>query len=161
MPGVARPPASIPRLPLLIPDPTLAVADFSTYPNSLSLKTKGSGQLGASFNPLEAGNTNAIWTSSDTSIATVDSNGVVTGLKAGIATVTGTSEDGGFTDKTWVTVVKDLIGMIPPGVNYAPYGTATQSSTDFGGEPSRAIDDNINGAYSQSSVSYTANETNP
>ncbi len=144
-----------------IPDPSLSVKGFSTYPNSLNIKTKSSGQLGASFSPLEAGNTNVIWTISDTTIARVDSNGVVTGYKAGIATVTGTSEDGGFTDKTWVTVVKDLIGMIPPGVNYAPYGTATQSSTDYGGDPSRAIDDNISGAYSQSSVTHTANEPNP
>ena len=144
-----------------VPDPALSVTGFSTYPNSLTVKTKSSGQLGSSFSPLEAGNTKVIWTSSDTSIATVDSNGVVSGIEAGIATITGTSVDGGFTDYTWVTVVKDLVGMIPPGVNYAPYGIASQSSIDYDGEPSRAIDENISGAYSQSSVTHTANEPNP
>ena len=87
-----------------IPDPGLAVTDFSTYPNSLPVKTKSSGQIGTSFSPLEAGNTKVIWSSSDTSVAVVDSNGVVSGLKAGSATITGTSEDGGFTDIQTVTV---------------------------------------------------------
>ena len=144
-----------------IPDPGLAVTDFGTYPNSLSVKTKGSAQIGTNFSPLEAGNTSVIWISSDTTIAKVDSSGVVTGLKEGSVTVTGTSEDGGFTDFTWVRVVEDLVGMIPPGVNIAPFGTATQSSTDYNGDASRAIDDNISGAYSQSSVTHTASETFP
>ena len=144
-----------------VPDPGLAVEGFSTYPNSLTVKTKGSGQIGACFSPLEAGNTGLIWISSDTTIAKVDSSGVVTGLKEGSVTVTGTSEDGGFSDKTWVRVVKDLIGMNPSGVNIAPYGTASQSSTDYNGDASRAIDDNVNGAYSQSSVSHTASEDFP
>jgi len=144
-----------------VPDPGLAVTGFSTYPNRLTVKTKGIGQIGTSFSPLEAGNTSVIWTSSDPMIAQVDSGGVVTGLNNGSVMVTGTSEDGGFTDFTWITVVKDLVGMIPPGVNMAPFGTATQSSTDFNGEASRAIDGNTEGAYSQSSVTHTASETNP
>lgn len=144
-----------------IPDPSLALTDFSTYPNSITVKTKGSGQIGASFSPLEAGNTSVIWISSDTTIAKVDSSGVLTGLKEGSVTVTGTSEDGGFSDFTWVKVVKDLVGVVPSGVNIAPTGTASQSSTDYSGEASRAIDDNINGAYTQSSVSHTASESFP
>ena len=144
-----------------LPEPGLSVTDFSTYPNSLTVKTKSSGQLGTSFSPLEAGNTKVIWTSSDTTIAKVDSSGVVTGLKAGSVRVTGMSEDGGFTDFTWVTVIKDLVGIIPPGINIAPEGTASQSSTDYNGEASRAIDDNIDGAYSQSSVTHTTSEAFP
>ena len=147
-----------------VPEPGLTLTDFSTYPNSLTVKTKSSGQIGACFSPLEAGNTGVIWISSDTTIARVDSSGVITGLKEGSVTVTGTSEDGGFSDFTWVRVVKDLVGMIPPGVNIAPYGTATQSSTDYNGDASRAIDDNINGAllsvfrnpYSQRRLSLVA-----
>jgi hypothetical protein len=44
-------------------------------------------------------------------------------------------------------------------VNIAPgQGTASQSSTDFGGAASRAIDDNTNGNYFAGSVSHTALE---
>ncbi len=144
-----------------VPDPSLALTDFSTYPNSLTVKTKSNARLGASFSPLEAGNTGVIWISSDTTIARVDSSGVLTGLKEGSVTVTGISEDGGFSDFTWVKVIKDLVGVIPPGVNIAPFGTATQSSTDYSGEASRAIDDNTDGAFAQSSVTHTASEAFP
>ncbi len=41
-------------------------------------------------------------------------------------------------------------------VNVAPRGTATQSSTDFGGDASRAIDGDTNGAYGAGSVTHTA-----
>jgi len=45
--------------------------------------------------------------------------------------------------------------------NLALSGTATQSSTDFGGDPARAIDGDTNGAYAGQSVTHTANEPNP
>ena len=44
------------------------------------------------------------WSSSDVSIATVDSNGVVTGVAAGNATITATSTDGGFQAMTTAVV---------------------------------------------------------
>jgi len=46
-------------------------------------------------------------------------------------------------------------------VNLALSGTATQSSTDYGGVPERAIDDNTNGAYNGDSVTHTATEAQP
>ena len=48
-----------------------------------------------------------------------------------------------------------------PISNLALSGTATQSSTDFGGEASRANDGNTNGAYSGASVTHTRNEEKP
>lgn len=45
--------------------------------------------------------------------------------------------------------------------NLATSGTASQSSTDYGGEASRAIDGNTNGAYNGASVTHTANEPFP
>lgn len=45
--------------------------------------------------------------------------------------------------------------------NVAPKGTATQSSTDHGGAPARAVDGNKNGTYNNSSVTHTKEEANP
>ena len=45
--------------------------------------------------------------------------------------------------------------------NIALGKTATQSSTDFGGVPERAIDGNTSGLYSTGSVSHTGNESEP
>lgn len=41
--------------------------------------------------------------------------------------------------------------------NLALAGTASQSSTDYGGEPERAIDNDTNGSWSNGSVTHTAN----
>ena len=45
--------------------------------------------------------------------------------------------------------------------NIAPLGTANQSSTDFGGSASRAIDGNTDGRYSNNSVTHTTNRNRP
>lgn len=50
-------------------------------------------QLNATVLPIEAGNKNIIWTSSNTSFATVSTEGLVTGLTEGITTITATSDD--------------------------------------------------------------------
>lgn len=44
------------------------------------------------------------WSSDDTSVATVDSTGKVTGVAAGTATITVETVDGNFTDDCEVTV---------------------------------------------------------
>lgn len=59
-----------------------------------------------SFNPSNATNKNiASWTSSDPTVATVTSAGVVRGVKAGTATITATSAEGGYQASCTVTVV--------------------------------------------------------
>ncbi len=56
--------------------------------------------------PDNATDKSIIWTSSDDTIATVDANGKVTALKEGTATITATTNDGGFTASCVITVVK-------------------------------------------------------
>ena len=58
----------------------------------------------ATINPSNASNKNVYWTSSDQSVATVDNTGKVTALKAGSATITVTTEDGGKTATCKLTV---------------------------------------------------------
>jgi uncharacterized protein YjdB len=44
------------------------------------------------------------WSSEDDTVATVDSNGKVTGIAEGIVNITVTTSDGGFTDTCEVLV---------------------------------------------------------
>jgi hypothetical protein len=53
-------------------------------------------QLTASVLPLNALNQTVTWSSSDAEVATVNENGLVTGLKFGEVVITATTEEGGF-----------------------------------------------------------------
>ena len=61
-------------------------------------------QLTAVVAPADAINNNVTWTSSNPSVAAVDSNGLVTPGAAGTATITVTTAEGGFTASSQVTV---------------------------------------------------------
>ncbi|MDG0791516.1 Ig-like domain-containing protein [Cohnella ginsengisoli] len=71
-----------------------------------SLIAGTAGQVTATIMPAEATNKTVVWTSSDTSVATVGADGKVTAKAPGTATITATTEDGGFTATTTVTVTK-------------------------------------------------------
>ena len=62
--------------------------------SSTILDNKGQTYLTASVKPYNASNTNVTWKSSNSSIASVDRYGYVTGKKAGKVTITATAADG-------------------------------------------------------------------
>jgi uncharacterized protein YjdB len=53
--------------------------------------------LSVSFTPVNTTNKKIIWTSSNSSIATVSETGEITGIGEGTAIITAKSDDGGFT----------------------------------------------------------------
>lgn len=63
----------------------------------LELTVNDTAKLTATVTPANADNAKVSWTSSDETVAIVDKNGNVTAVGAGTATVTVTTEDGGFT----------------------------------------------------------------
>ncbi len=62
--------------------------------------------LGVVVSPTDANNKTVMWTSSDPSVATVSSTGVVTAMKSGEAVITVTTNDGGFKDSCTVTCLQ-------------------------------------------------------
>lgn len=76
---------------------TVAVSGVSLSKTTLSLVEGGSETLTATVAPSNATNKAVSWKSSDAGTATVDSNGKVTAVKAGSATITVTTSDGGKT----------------------------------------------------------------
>ena len=84
--------------------PTVRVTGVSLDKSSLSLSAGGSSQLTATVYPANAGNKAVSWSSSDTSVASVSSSGLVTAVGGGVATITVTTADGGYTASCAVTV---------------------------------------------------------
>ena len=90
----------------------ISVAGVSLNLTSVELTEGDETTLTATVNPDNATNKNVTWKSSDSSVATV-SGGKVTALKAGAATITVTTEDGG---KTAVCEVKVNAKVVEPEV---------------------------------------------
>ena len=87
-------------------EPTL-VTSLSLNKSVATLKTNETITLIANVFPTAAQNRTVTWSSSDTSVATVSSEGVVTALKVGTATITATTTDGSnLTATCKVTVVE-------------------------------------------------------
>ena len=77
-----------------------------------SLKVGESEKLQPTITPSNADNKKVIWTSSDSNVATVDTEGNVTAVKAGQVTITATSEDNAEIKATCaVTVIQPVTGI--------------------------------------------------
>ena len=88
----------------------IAVESVALDKTDLTLETgSDSVKLTATVAPENATNKSVIWTSSDSSVASVDQDGNVKALKAGTATITATTEDGSKTASCKVTVKDSVI----------------------------------------------------
>jgi glucosylceramidase len=83
---------------------TVAVTGVSLSPTSANVSVGSTQQLTATVAPANATNKNVSWASSNPSVATVNATGLVTAVASGSATITVTTQDGGFTATTAVTV---------------------------------------------------------
>lgn len=72
----------------------VAVTNISLSPWTILLATGASRQLTATITPEDASNKNVTWSSSNTSVATVNSSGVVTAKAVGEAVITCQASDG-------------------------------------------------------------------
>lgn len=82
---------------------------LNTIEATLNLADHETLQLTKTITPNTATNKNVVWNSTDTSVATVSSNGLVTPVGTGVAVITCTAQDpGGFFALCAVTVVNNI-----------------------------------------------------
>lgn len=84
--------------------PAVAVTGVSVAPTTATVAAGSTESLTATVAPANATDKAVTWSSSDTAVATVSDEGVVTGVAAGSANITVTTHDGSFTATCAVTV---------------------------------------------------------
>ena len=82
----------------------ISVTGVTISDNSITVDEYRTYTLSATVLPENALNKNVVWSSSDSNIASVDSNGVVSGISTGNTTITVTTVDGGYTAQCSVSV---------------------------------------------------------
>ena len=117
---------------------TVAVTSVNIVPTSISVATGATSQLSAIVSPSNASNQNVLWSSSNANIASVSATGLVTGVSAGTATVTVTTQDGNKTDVCTVNVTGSGGGGTT--TNLALNKSATASSQQTGNEANKGND---------------------
>ena len=90
---------------------TVKVTGISLNKTNSTIKVGATDTLTATVLPTNATNQNVTWTTSDKNIATV-SNGVITGIAKGTATITATTEDGNHTADCEVTVSEETSEIV-------------------------------------------------
>lgn len=83
---------------------SVPVTGVTVNPTSATVNVGSTTTITATVAPADATNKNVTWSSNNTSVATVNSSGVVTGVAAGSATITVTTQDGNKTATCAITV---------------------------------------------------------
>ncbi|MCH5151821.1 MAG: glycosyl hydrolase 53 family protein [Clostridiales bacterium] len=95
------------------PDTTVHVESVTVAPTQLTLVEGRTSQLTATVLPEDATDKSVTWSSSDNSVATVDSNGIVTAHVKGTATITVVTTDGQLDATCAVTVEEPAADEVP------------------------------------------------
>ena len=136
---------------------TVIIAEYVPTPvtgvvldrETLSLTIGGgttTAKLAASTVPVHADNQNISWSSSDDKVATVNQNGTVTAVAEGSATITVTTEEGGFTAECTVTVTT----YVAP--SYTPPTTKTVTRKNEDGSTTKIVTDLRTGAVTETTT---------
>jgi uncharacterized protein YjdB len=93
-----------------------AVSGVKLNKSSVVLAVGGTETLIPTLQPANAGNRALTWSSSDTTIAAVSNDGVISGVALGTATITVTTAEGAFTAACEVTITVPSVPGYGPGM---------------------------------------------
>lgn len=130
------------------------VTNVLAFPETSEIYVGDILELHAEVVPENASNKNIIWSSSDDNIASVTAEGVVTGYNPGVATMTVTTEDGGYQTKCFVNVKE-----VKPKVNLALNKRAYSNSISGSNQPANAVDGNTSTRWTAKSNTSNVNLT--
>ncbi len=116
------------NLPFNLTNPSVAVTSVSITPNSLTLVSGQTSQLSNTILPTNATNKAVTYSSSNTSVATVNASGFVTAITPGSASITVKTNDGNKTASTIITVSPVIINQAPVVSFASPSSTTSYTA---------------------------------
>ncbi len=131
----------------------IEVTSVAVLPTSLNINIGTSQQLSATISPANASNKKINWSSSNETVATVNSDGLVTAVSIGNATITATTEDGAKVATAGVTTFEQVLvtGIsVSPSTSTLSIGNTQQLTASV--LPSNASNKSITWASSNSNV---------
>ena len=133
---------------------TVVVSSVSVAPTSTSIAVNQTYQLNATILPTNATNQSVTWSSSNTTVATVSTTGLVTGKVAGSANITVTTVDGTKTATSAITVTSGTIAVTsvavsPTTLSIKAGNTSTLTATVL---PANATNKTVNWLSSNTSI---------
>lgn len=138
-----------------VPDLSKVSVESISLNKSTTTVLKGSAEtLIANITPSNATNTSIVWSSSNDSVASVNSNGVVTGIETGTAVITAKTIDGNLVDSCIINVSSTATDV--SGISLDKTSHTCQQSTNFvlsvSFNPSNATNQNITWQSSDNEV---------
>jgi uncharacterized protein YjdB len=132
---------------------TVPVTGVKLSPTSLSLAVGSTSGLTVTVSPSNATNQSVSWTSSNTSVATINSSGVVSAVASGSTAITVTTADGSKTATCAVTVSGTIpvtgVSLSSSNLSLAVGSTSTLTTTV---SPSNATNQSVSWVSSNTSV---------
>ena len=129
-----------------------AVTGVTIEPSEAELTVGSSTKLTATVLPENATNKNVIYSVDDESILSVDQDGNVTGLSLGTATVTVTTEDGGFTASAEINVIPVQVTGVGLSPEAASVGLGHTIQLTASIKPSNAANKNLSWSVSDETI---------
>ena len=139
-----------------VPAAPVAVTGVTLNKNATTLTVGGNETLTATVTPDNAADKSVSWSSSDGSVASVNSSGKITAVAAGEATITVTTTDGGYEATCTVTVE-----AAPSGITPVANQTWDINSMFSGNVSSTTIKDNMEVITNQSLTVGSSSKTFP
>lgn len=96
----------------------VAVSGVSLNVSTLELDEGLKQKITAAVSPTNATNKDVTFSSSDETVASVDASGLITAISGGTAIISVTTDDGGFTASTEITVISPVIPLNLSGESY-------------------------------------------
>lgn len=130
---------------------SVAATGISVSADTKTVKVGGTTTVTATVSPSNATNPNVTWSSSNKKVATVAQNGVVTGVAAGTAKITATTEDGSYTASVTITVDAQTLA----GISLSP----TSASLKIGKTVQLTVSYTPSNTTSSKTVTWSSSNT--